>query len=178
MTAPPTRALTAPPAPAFGGGSLADVLPAVLAGLDVPGAAATMQLDPGRQVCLVLIDGLGWNALRAHPGEAPFLTSLLDAPGSRAITSVFPTTTPIALTSLGTGLSPGEHGIVGLMLRLPDEGRVINTLALPGQVDLALLQPLPTAFERAAAAGVAVTLVGPRAFDGAGLSRAGLRGGS
>ncbi len=128
-------------------------------------------------MCVVLIDGLGWNALRARPEDAPYLTSLLGNEGSRAITSVFPTTTPIALTSLGTGLSPGEHGIVGLLLRLQEDGRVVDTLANPAQVDMRALQPRPTAFERAAAAGVEVTRIGPRHFDGAGLSEAGLRGG-
>jgi Type I phosphodiesterase / nucleotide pyrophosphatase len=170
--------LTQPiPVPAFGGGSLADVLPAVLTGLGVPGEAAGLDLPVAPRVCVVLIDGLGWNALRARPDDAPYLTSLLGNDGSRAITSVFPTTTPIALTSLGTGLSPGEHGIVGLLLRLPEDGRVVDTLANPAQVDMRALQPRPTAFERADAAGVEVTRIGPRHFDGAGLSEAGLRGG-
>jgi len=165
------------PAPAFGGGSLADVLPAVLAGLGVPGGSTALDLPVTPRVCLVLVDGLGWNALRARPADAPFLTSLLASDGSRSITSVFPTTTPIALTSLGTGLSPGEHGIVGLLMRLPEDGRVVDTLALPAQVDMRALQPRPTVFERAAAAGVQVTRIGPKSFDGAGLSEAGLRGG-
>src|SRR5688572_9220113 len=128
-------------------------------------------------MCVVLIDGLGWNALCARPNDAPYLTSLLGNEGSRAITSVFPTTTPIALTSLGTGLSPGEHGILGLLLRLEEGGRVVDTLANPAQVDMRALQPQQTAFERAVAAGVEVTRIGPRHFDGAGLSEAGLRGG-
>ena len=165
------------PAPDFGGGSLADVLPAVLAGLGVPGDAPSLDLPVGSRVCVVLVDGLGWNALRARPAEAPFLTSLLDDPVSRPITSVFPTTTPIALTSFGTGLSPGEHGILGLLLRLPEDGRVVDTLALPAQIDMRALQPRPTAFERAVEDGVEVTRIGPRSFDGAGLSEAGLRGG-
>ena len=164
--------------PAFGGGSLADVLHAVLAGLGVPGEPAALDLPVSSRVCVVLVDGLGWNALRARPDQAPFLTSLLGNTGSRSITSVFPTTTPIALTSFGTGLAPGEHGIVGLLLRLAENGQVVDTLALPAQVDMRAMQPRPTAFERAVAAGVEVTRIGPKHFDGAGLSEAGLRGGS
>ena len=164
------------PVPAFGGGSLADVMPAVLALLDVPGAPPALPLDTGRQVCVLLVDGLGWNALGSHADTAPFLAALRGAPGSRPLTSVAPTTTPIALTSFGTGLAPGEHGITGLMLRL-DEHRTINTLALPAETDLARVQPRPTVFERADGAGVAVTRVGPRAFDGDGLTQAALRGG-
>ena len=169
--------------PDYGSGSLADVLPAVLRGLgvadDQTGVAGLpgLQLDVTERVVLVLVDGLGADALEEHAVEAPFLSALRAAPGSRTITSVFPTTTPIALTSLGTGMTPGEHGITGLLMRLPDRSQVF-TLALPSPVDLSTLQPRPTAFERALAAGVAVTRVGPRRFDGDGLTQAGLRGGS
>lgn len=166
------------PLPAFGGGSLADVLPAVLRSLGVAGGDRSgLGLVESSRVCVVLIDGLGMNALLSHPRETPFLASLLGHTASRAITSVFPTTTPIALTSLGTGLPPGEHGVTGLLVRLPEDGRLVDTLALPAQVDMRSLQPRPTLFERAAGAGVAVTRVGPKAFDGVGLTEAGLRGG-
>jgi hypothetical protein len=175
-----TAAVTAGPLrlPDYGGSSLADVLPAVLHGLGVPPVADLpgMALEVSPRVCVLLVDGLGASALADHATYAPVLTSLAAEPDSRTITSVFPTTTPIALTSLGTGLAPGEHGITGLLMRLPD-GTQVNTLALPSPVDLATLQPRPTAFERAVAAGVTVTRVGPRRFDGNGLTQAGLRGG-
>lgn len=165
------------PIPQYGSGSLADLLPAVLASLGVAGEESGLPLETGSQVAVLLIDGLGWNALLAHPDEAPFLTELLGRPGSRPITSVFPTTTPIALTSLGTGLPPGEHGINGLFLRLVS-GQLVNTLARPAETDLRALQSRPTTFERAEAGDVVVTRVGPAAFDGNGLTEAGLRGGS
>ncbi|MGH8894866.1 MAG: alkaline phosphatase family protein [Actinomycetes bacterium] len=165
-----------PPLPAYGSGSLAEVLPGVLHCLGVPSGPDRLALNVSARTCLVLVDGLGMSALRSEPATAPFLTSLLSDSGSRAITSVFPTTTSIALTSLGTGLPPGRHGVTGLVMRLPD-GRLVNTLALPGQTDMRSLQPHPTAFEVAEAAGVEVTRVGPRKFDGQGLTEAGLRGG-
>lgn len=169
--------LPALPVPQYGSGSLADLLPAVLCNLGVSGEESGLPLETGPRVALLLVDGLGWNALLAHPGEAPFLTELLGRPGSRPITSVFPTTTPIALTSLGTGLPPGEHGINGLFLRLVS-GQLVNTLASPAETDLRALQTRPTAFERAVSDDVAVTRVGPAAFDGNGLTEAGLRGGA
>lgn len=169
------------------GGSLTDVLPGVLGAL--AGPAADRAAVPGRRpdladpalavqqrVCVLLVDGLGWNALREHQVSAPFLSEMLGGAGSRVITSVFPTTTPIALTSFGTGLPPGEHGLTGLALRL-DSGQVVNTLAIPAETDLRALQPRPTVFERAVTAGIAVTRVGPAAFDGRGLTEAALRGG-
>ncbi|MDQ1643670.1 MAG: hypothetical protein QOJ90_3021 [Actinomycetota bacterium] len=165
------------PRPGFGGGSLCDVLPAVLAGLQVPGDAGGMDLTVTSRVCLLLVDGLGAAALGANPDAAPFLSSLRENAASRTISSVFPSTTPIALTSLGTGLGPGEHGITGLVIRLPEDGRLVNTLARPSEMDLRLLQPRPTVFERAAEAGVTVTRVGPAVLRADGLSDAGLRGG-
>ena len=162
--------------PDYGGGSLADVLPAALTALGVAGATAGPRLPGSSRVVVLLVDGLGMTGLRAHPGAAPFLTALLGQPDSRRITTVFPSTTPIALTSLGTGLAPGEHGLTGLFLRLAD-GTMVNTLAIPAQTDFRALQPRPTAFELAVAADIAVTRVGPKAFDGQGLTEAGLRGG-
>lgn len=178
MTAGPAARRVPPPAvPAYGGGSLADVMPAALCALGVGPQPPVdgVELPASRRLCLLLLDGLGWNALRAHPEHAPFLTTLVDAPHSRRISTVFPSTTPIALTSLGTGLPPGEHGITGFYLRVGD--RTLNTLANPAEADLRALQPRPTGFETAAVAGVAVTRVGPAAFDGAGLTEAALRGG-
>ena len=170
--------MTPPPfaLPDHGGGSLSDVLPAALTALGRPGERPGPDLPPCDRIVVALIDGLGWSALLAHPNEAPFLTSLLATPWSRRITTVFPSTTPIALTSLGTGLTPGEHGITGLLLRLPT-GQLVNTLAIPAETDLRALQPRPTVFERVSGDGVAVTVVGPKIFDGNGLSLAGLRGG-
>lgn len=124
---------------------------------------------------MLLVDGLGWNSLLGAVDHTPFLTSLRQAPQSRCITSVFPTTTPIALTSLGTGLPPGEHGITGLYLKVQQQ--VLNLLAIPAQSDLAALQPRRTLFERAEEAGVSVARVGPGRFDGQGLTQAALRGG-
>ena len=170
--------MTPPPfaLPDHGGGSLTDVLTAALTALGRTGERPGPELPPCNRLVVALIDGLGMSALLAHPAEAPFLTSLLATPWSRRITTVFPSTTPIALTSLGTGLTPGEHGITGLILRLPT-GQLVNTLAIPAETDLRALQPRPTVFERVSGDGVSVTVVGPKIFNGNGLSLAGLRGG-
>jgi hypothetical protein len=162
--------------PDYGGGSLADVLPAVLTSLGGAGETPGPDLPGSDRVVVLLVDGLGMAALLGHAAETPFLTSMLATPWSRRITTVFPSTTPIALTSFGTGLTPGEHGITGLSVRLPT-GQLVNTLAMPSQTDMRALQPRPTVFERAGASGIAVTRVGPKAFDRQGLTEAALRGG-
>lgn len=166
------------PLPAYGRASLADLLPSLLVRLGVQEGPAALALPAARRYVLLLVDGLGANLLMRHASRAPYLSSLPDArgPGAEPFTTVFPATTPVALTSLGTGLGPGEHGLTGLYLRRED-GSLLNTL-YPGDVDLAAFQPRPTAFEIAARAGVAVSRVGPRSFDGDGLTQAGLRGGA
>jgi hypothetical protein len=165
--------------------SLADVVPSLLAGLGVAGFTDRLGLNPARGACLLLVDGLGWSALREHPTDAPFLTSL--AAGSEPITAGFPSTTAASVSTLGTGLLAGQHGIVGFSFALPD-GVLINALSWHThgggeRVDLREsfvpedIQPWPTALERAAAAGVRVTLVVPDIHRGSGLNRAALRGG-
>lgn len=96
------------PVPAYGTGSLADLLPTIGAHLGVPGCTAGIsELHPVDRACVFLIDGLGWEQLRAHPDEAPFLSSLI--PSSRGgtgrpITAGYPATTATSLASVGTGL--------------------------------------------------------------------------
>ena len=175
-----------PLVPAYGAGALADVMPALLSGLGVPGFADRLALHPARGVCLLLVDGLGWQALRAYPHDAPFLTSL--AGDSEPITAGFPATTATSVAALGTGLPAGQHGIVGVSFATPD-GPLINALSwcthgggegtdLRHRFVPEDIQPAPTALERAAAAGVRVTLAVPHLHRGTGLSRAVLRGGN
>ena len=66
---------------------------------------------------MVLVDGLGWNLLRRAAREAPYLASLLG--DARPITVGVPSTTVTSLASLGTGLAPGQHGMVGYTCRVP-----------------------------------------------------------
>jgi len=165
--------------------SLADVVSSLLSGLGVAGFTDRLGLTPARGVCLLLIDGLGWRALRRHPTDAPFLTSL--AEGSQPITSGFPSTTAASVSTIGTGMPAGQHGIVGFSFAIPD-GVLINALSwhthgAGKRVDLRErfvpeeIQPRRTALERAAAAGVQVTLAVPQVHHGSGLTRAVLRGG-
>ncbi len=164
------------PVPRYGERSLSDVLPSVLGMLGVPGEPRTIALPEARRVCVLLVDALGLAPLRRDAGGAPFLASLL--PGLTELTAGFPATTVTSLTSLGSGLPPGRHGMTGYEMFLPEIGRPLNGLRWDQAVDPRVLLSAPTAFERAARAGVAVTRVSPRAFEGKGLTEVGLRGGS
>jgi len=164
-----------PTPPRYGSASLPDLLPSVLAGMGVAGESATVALPPASRVVVLLIDGLGAEQLAAAE-DAPFLTAHFDA--SATIDAGFPATTPVSLTSLGCGVPPGVHGLTGFFMLRPEDGVVLNLLRLPPELDPRSLQPLPTAFERAVADGVSVSRVGPRSFEGVGLTEFGLRGGS
>jgi hypothetical protein len=169
--------------PAYGTGALSDVTPAVMTVLDVPGGSDAIALPPARHVVLLLIDGLGWNLLQQYAADAPFLAGL----DGRAITAGFPSTTATSLASIGTGLPPGGHGIVGLAFEV-GTGVAMNALGwatagdgrprdLRDRFVPEDVQPVPTVFERLAAHGVAVRVILPVPFVASGLTRAVLRGG-
>jgi hypothetical protein len=121
-----------------------------------------------------LIDGLGWNLLRDHRDVAPYLNQLADS--SAPITCGVPSTTATSLTSLGTGLAPGRHGVVGFTSRIPGTDLLLDALRWDQPVDPREWQPHDTVFARARAAGVTATTVSRRMFRGSGLTEASQRG--
>ncbi|MFJ4225198.1 alkaline phosphatase family protein [Microbacterium sp. NPDC089695] len=133
-------------------------------------------LPPAESVVLVLVDGLGAIALRAHAGHARALTAGMAK--KDVAHSVFPSTTAAALTSLLTGVWPGEHGLVGY--RVLDSTRDVLVNQLTGWesegLDPLTWQPAPTLFERARAEGRPAFAVGVAAYAGSGFTRATLRG--
>lgn len=166
----------------YGESSLSDVLPSALAALGVAGERNVLAVQPAECVVVLLVDGLGWRLLREHGDEAPFLSSL----AARPLTAGFPTTTAASLTSLGTGVPPGRHGITGYTTRANGLTEPVNWLTWRGAYsgrDLTdeqppeRAQPEETAFERASRAGVSATVVSSPLFRDSGLTRAALRGG-
>jgi Type I phosphodiesterase / nucleotide pyrophosphatase len=165
--------------PAYRDRSLADVLPAVSRALGVGDAFAAeespgLELPEAGSYVLFLVDGLGYELLRDHADAAPFLAGLLD--GTVPATVGVPSTTATSLTSLGTGLPPGAHGVVGFTSRIPGTEKLLNALMWSKDVDPRQWQPHPTAFDRLAAAGVHTTTVNKREFRGSGLTEASARG--
>lgn len=162
--------------PAYQDRSLTDVLPAVAdaMGVDAGLPSTPLSLPPGQSYVVFLVDGLGYEQLRDHRDSAPYLHSLLD--GQAPATVGVPSTTATSLTSLGTALAPGQHGIVGYTTRIPGTDRLLNALSWDKKVDARDWQPHPTAFTRLAAAGVRTTVVNKREFADSGLTTAGQRG--
>jgi hypothetical protein len=165
-----------PVRPLYGSASLADVMPSVLAVLGVPGSPDTLGLgavlSEVRHVAVLLVDGLGWHQLPLASAGAPTLAEMAAGRlgSARALTSGFPSTTPTSIVSLGTGAPPGAHGVLGFTVNVPGTDRILNHIRWQTEPDPRRWQPLPTAFDRAAAAGRLGVVVSQPEFAGSGLT--------
>jgi hypothetical protein len=159
-------------------GSITDILPSAAATLGVPGArdrlGLTDRIGRPQRVVVVLVDGLGHTLLPRLASHAPLLASVLAGTTGHleALTCTFPSTTPTSLVSLGTGANPGEHGVLGFTLRVPDTGRLLTHVTWRDDPPVSRWQPVPTWWSRAAAAGIDTRAVLPAAYLGSGLTRA------
>jgi hypothetical protein len=165
-------------APAYGTGSLADLLPAAGAVLGVREMADVLglreRLAGVTKIGVLLVDGLGSYQLPLAAPLSPMVADL--AAGGGTLTAGFPSTTPVSLVTLGAGAVPGAHGILGFTVRKPDGG-LLNHLHWDDQgPDPAVWQPVPTCFEVARAAGIDVTVVSRPEFEGSGLTVSANRG--
>ena len=157
--------------------SLRSVMPSAAAALGVPEYENALDWPATRRAIVVLVDGLGRAVLRRFGGHAPFLKQAMAEHG-RVLQVPVPTTTAASLTSLGTGVDPGEHGVVGYDVLDPDRGVVVNQLGgWDERTDPAAWQPLPTVLQRCQADGVETVTVSLPAFADSALTRASLRGG-
>ncbi|NDD60930.1 MAG: PglZ domain-containing protein, partial [Actinobacteria bacterium] len=128
-----------------------------------------------RQVVLLVIDGLGWHQLRDRVAARPTLAPTLAAMQGGSITTVSPTTTVTALTSIATGATPGEHGLVGYridmgvrvmqMLKWGDEKGDLRNMYPPD-----LIQPCPPFM------GTSVPVLSKAELEGSAFTEAHLRG--
>jgi len=129
------------------------------------------------QIVLLVLDGLGWDQLQERLTLAPTLAGMTGGP----ITSVAPSTTATALTSIATGLPPSRHGVVGYRVRVRPAGadgdEVLNVLRWRAGSNDARETVPPTDFQRTAAFGGAPVPAVTRAeFDGSGFTLAHLAG--
>ncbi len=164
-------AVDGPVVPAFGRGCLTDLL---VAGLEAgPSVELPVEFTPGAPRVLLVLDGLGWEQLLERSSLAPTLSAMAGGP----ITSVAPSTTASALTSITTGLTPGEHGIVGYRMMI--DGEVLNTLrwGTNDRHDCRSTMPPPLLQPYEPFLGQRVPFVSKAEFRSSGFSAAHLRGG-
>ena len=122
--------------PLYKNGSIANIPATVASLLDVPfaglGALRGELWQPlaggVKRVVVLVVDAMGWNLLEK---ERPFLTPFLNrAHITGQLTSVFPSTTVAALSSIWTGAAPAQHGLVGLRMFFPEYATVGQMLKL------------------------------------------------
>lgn len=163
-------------------GSICDVLPSAAAVLGAAGATDTLDLvgrvGDVRRVAVVLVDGLGYHLLPQLAEDAPLLASVLAGTTGQLteLACTFPSTTPTSLVSLGTGVPPGEHGVLGFTVNVPGTDRVLTHIFWGDDPSPVSWQPVPTWFERLHDAGVGARAVLPEMFIGSGLTEAAYRG--
>jgi predicted AlkP superfamily pyrophosphatase or phosphodiesterase len=102
--------------PYYGKASIAELVPTVHSMFSVPNERQRLpdeftQGVHNQKVVLMIIDGLGFHDLIRHGKNTAFFGRLTERGNLYPITSVFPSTTPAALTTLHTGLTPQEHGL-------------------------------------------------------------------
>ena len=107
--------------PEYRGANVCGIVPGLLGGANLPDWMPPAVADASAVVVLVL-DGLGWRQLEQRANVAPVLNSLAGGP----ISTVAPSTTATALSSIATGLTPAEHGILGYRMLM--RGAVTNML--------------------------------------------------
>lgn len=165
-----------PRCPDYQGACITNIVPALLG----PGGTDALPdffppiVRGARQVVLLVVDGLGWHQLQDRIASVPaHVTTLASMQGS-SITTIAPTTTVTALTSIATGAAPGEHGLVGY--RIDFAGRVVQMLRWAddrGDVRRRLMprdvQPCPPFL------GASVPVLSKAEFDGTAFTESHLR---
>ncbi len=131
-------------------------------------------IPPSSHVVVVLIDGLGEVQLQEF-GESLFLTR---STISTELRTQFPSTTPVALGSFGTGESPGQHGFVGASFFLPEVEAMFAPLKWGSTPHPKSLTPSAPLFEWAAEHGIDVASIAREKYRNSGLTQSVLRGGS
>jgi Type I phosphodiesterase / nucleotide pyrophosphatase len=154
--------------PALEGASIVGIVPALLGARDAGWLPAPVR--EAQAVVLLLLDGLGWNAIAEHRTIMPTLAAMEGGP----ITSVVPSTTAAALTSVATGLTPAQHGIVGYRMLVGRD--VLNVLRWT--VQNGARPPDPFDVQRHTAfLGREVPVITRSEFRSSGFTQAHLRGG-
>jgi len=84
--------------------------------------------NDARRVIVILMDALAYHRLQKWMAFTPVWQELLKEGVLAPLTSVVPSTTSSALTSLWTGASPASHGIIGYEMWLKEYGLVANMI--------------------------------------------------
>lgn len=169
--------------PRYDGWSIANIPATIAALLNAPPLPGLPPLDrtlwtnhtSARRVIVLVLDATGYNTFAHHCAAL--------AQDALVITSVFPSTTVAALSSLWTGLAPVQHGLVGTRMWLRDYGVLAQMIGLKTAckgysdhlVNMGLkpetFLPSPNLPEHLAAVGIPTHDFIPHHFKNSGLTR-------
>jgi hypothetical protein len=154
---------------------LADLTNSIFNSLSLPDTADTLSLGQGgMRECLILIDGMGQDAVDRYADQFSVFSQLKLY---KNLHTNFPSTTATSLSTLGTGVLPGVHGMLGYTVRVPrSDNRLLNALKWDERVDPIMWQKTPTLFERAISNSISVTHIAAKRYEGSGFTQAALRG--
>ncbi len=113
---------SSPVIPDYSGPCVCNVAPALLDDPDNLPSWFPASAEGADQVVMLVVDGLGWEQLQ----ERRSLATTMAGMDAAVITTVAPSTTATALTSIATGVPPGEHGIVGYRIAVGRD--ILNVL--------------------------------------------------
>lgn len=120
--------------PAYEEACFADISEAALSVLstrfqnDLPSGAVRESARDVDHVVVLLIDGLGWDQWGTDRHGAAFLDTLTEHGRVTPLTSIFPSETAAAVTTINTGVSPIEHGLLGWHAYLSEIDESVYTL--------------------------------------------------
>lgn len=159
--------------PRYDGECLVNVFPSVQDRLS--GRQPVLAIPRARKYVVVLVDGFGWHQVQRYRDHCEFVTAQLGA--ALRLTTGVPSTTATALSCLGCGVPPGQHGMVGYSFFEPSVGGVINALTWEnGPADVEAFRQVPTRFQQLDAGGCACAAVTLARFENSALTRTAFSG--
>ncbi|GGK17056.1 alkaline phosphatase family protein [Deinococcus malanensis] len=170
-------------APDYHGGSILNLITTLGGhfGIQSPhaGFGTPLPLAGAETIILLVVDGLGLGQLQnaMAKGVTPNVARLIGEHGLGSATSVFPSTTMAALTTLHTGRAPAEHGYLGLSVWLEELGRVVNLIRLQDAADrqpvtgASFLAAVPSIYQQLSELGISCAVVMPEEYGQSFLTR-------
>lgn len=139
------------------------------------GEANELGLRQVQSALVVLVDGLGAEQIQQRAGHAPYLASLLNK--STISHCAFPATTSANIGSFATGLTPGQHGLVGHLVWDKTHNERMNLLVgWNERTDPLIWQPHQTIAEQATSKGVLAHVIAAAEYQNTPYTTATMRG--
>jgi len=161
--------------PEYDGSSIVNLSSTILKKFNVENSTnpLKMELELNNRIILILIDGLGSNMLNNSGFGSLSIANL---------TSVFPSTTSTAISSILTASTPGEHGLLGYISYFKELGGLTNILRYSHPLsserdmfkdfmDLKEITNAQNIFKKMTEKGIRSKIIIPRDISNSALSR-------